>query len=508
MVCASPFAVSPKNPSPLSSYPSFRPPSISPPPMVASQLSPTVSPSSPFSLHNRQRRMSAHSLAGSYTLSLLSSRMSLAHAPHSLPSAFTLQIGATAMGPAEARLRSPPHARVPFEARWYDLEGGPGGAAVGTPWVGNVDVEGHYTAEREVRSRRGRSPHNMIERGYRERKRSPSSPSPRNIKLERSLSARTPRQVTQSEFAGYELASQGILQLVVKNDTQAFKVFIVKYDLNALDVGGKMLVRERTYEAVKGSPGEGKRREVLRSAVELQFTCVESVKKKKKRYTEPGAHTTPSSSMSSPSGFTPGHGFSPWTTSPDTLPPPVPATTPKRTKKLYFLSKTVRIVFPPLVGNPAKPPKEETRTEQFIEVINPSVEQPGMSPRELKKLRRASFACESWDGVRELLGRRREEDKVDEAEAQIQALPMTFARTSTPVPIGQTSLLTARLGGREPSEPEAETKSLNHWHREIGIDPAASSPVTSPLDKKRSLWPEDESERMLSESLQRLPWRR
>jgi hypothetical protein len=94
--------------------------------------------------------------------------------------------------------------------------------------------------------------------------------------------------------------------------------------------------------------------------------------------------------------------------------------------------------------------------------------------------------------------------------------PITFERSITPVQ-AHSSLLSARLGRRDGSidtqaedddDEEDSAPGFKNWHREIGLDPMIPSPVTSPIEKKRSLWPEDESERLLSESLQRLPWRR
>lgn len=575
--------------------------------------------------------------------------MSHAHKGHSLDSAFTLQLGATGFNGGggngkkalEAKLKSPPHVRVPFEARWYDLEGGPGGAAVGTPWVGCVDLEGYYRyqiEQRQCQVNGGTEDGHMADGGVeqtgrssgfrhdssvlkRDRRRSsiPTELSPEGEQLPR-LSARSSFSSTVSPrpglepglgsnpgpyanipFPGYELAPQGLLQLVIKNEISAIKVFLLKYDLAALELGGKMLVRERDYIAVppvagcrasedkdgdEGIPrrldqSQGRRREVLRSAVELQFTCVPiriERKTKRKRHTEPvrrehhqhqrqSYHVGGGEEVSSPMGVSiEGDGWrldggSALSLRDDDRGPddqtlrqaqPVPSQSRYKTKKAYFLSRHIRVVFPSLCGNLTsrdqadrrETAKEDVRTERFIEVINPSTVQPGMSPKEIKKMRRASFASESWEGVKALLSRKMKEDEEDDrmdgndnefdveapvsgrekkqapsklAVGDIAATPktMTFPRSPTPVHSGLTSLLTARLERREGSvdtqvdedDRDAEPE-LRHWHRELGLDPALPSPVTSPVDKKRSLWPEDESERLLSESLQRLPWRR
>lgn len=545
----------------------------------------------------------------------------------------------------DAKLKSPPHVRVPFEARWYDLEGGPGGAAVGTPWVGCVDLEGYYrhqSEQRQCRADGGMEDGHMADNGERvevERteRASVCRPDPSVLKRDRRRSSiptelssegeQLPRLSGRSSFnstvsprpglepglgsdpgphanipfPGYQLAPQGLLQLVIKNEISAIKVFLLKYDLAALELGGKMLVRERDYIAVPPVAGcrasedkdrdegttrqpdrsECRRREVLRSAVELQFTCVPvrvERKTKRKRHTEPvrrenNQHQRQSyyvgggEEVSSPMGVSiEGDGWrldggSALSLRDDDRGPddqtlrqvqPVASQSRYKTKKAYFLSRHVRVVFPSLCGNLTsrdqadrrETAKEDVRTERFIEVINPSTVQPGMSPKEIKKMRRASFASESWEGVKALLSRKMKEDEEDDrmdgnyheveveapftdqerksaqaklAVGDIAAKPktMTFPRSPTPVHSGLTSLLTARLERREGSvdtqvdEDDRETEpELRHWHRELGLDPALPSPVTSPVDKKRSLWPEDESERLLSESLQRLPWRR
>lgn len=644
-----------------------------------------------ISLSPTQRKLStSHSLAGSYTLSLLSSRMSHAHTPHTLPSAFTVQIAATGFSTGsqhvEPRLRSPPHVKVPFEARWYDLDGGPGGAAVGTPWVGCVDLDKWYTERQErAEASRGRSAGtaatslkrdssalSSVARQTRDRRRSPSvagssptrsglsaharrasgghiastsSSTSKSSQIDRYHSTQTHTIPHGSDsFPGYELAQQGLLQLVIKNDVQAIKVFLIKYDLNALQVGGKLLVRERVYEPVPPVKGAKtmstassassieaigvsslKRREVLRSAVELQFTCIEApierTRKRRKRHTESSTTAPPASS----SLFDESHGSldsavptgeeehqaklgasiegDTWTLDDG---PQVsnrrqgpgegchitPARQRLKTRKAYYLTKHVRMVFPSLSGTlssldsklsfsarDSSTPSDthtkggtnnEHRTERFIEVINPAAVHTGMSPSEIKKARRSSFASESWEGMRDLLRQQMEEEQDEEEEVsedwgcdadsadmgvEVNTIispadyversserldtplpPIKFSRTPTPLHSTRaiTSLLTASLGkspsgGSSPvpfqnasdiedchedvvklGPHQQETPSMNHWQKEWGLEtaqPLSPPPVTSPLDKKRSLWPEDESERLLSESLQRLGWR-
>ena len=499
--------------------------------------------------------------------------------------------------------------KIPFEARWYDLEGGPGGAAVGTPWVGCVDVEGYYqrqsgpdeqdgvVGDGVTAGTRGRR-HSTLggpsidvlpdaSRLKRDRRRSPSlsrgsytthtstswTPRPaRSSSITRPNPSPAPA-ATHRDFPGYQLAPQGLLQLVIKNEVSASKVFLLKYDLAALEMGGKMLVRERDYIAVTPASScqepngdnhdhpKGRRREILKSAVELQFICVplqvERKMTRRKRHTEPvhrGSGRYDQEPMNQLGVSIEGDGWrldggSALSLCDDDVDRghhgdgPTRRTPRYKVKKAYFLSRHVRVVFPSLCGNLTsrdqadrrETAKEDVRTERFIEVINPSTVQPGMSPKEIKKMRRASFASESWEGVKALLSRKMKEDEEDERmegdDNDIESLrrerkmgpsrldvgepapAMTFQRSPTPVQSGLTSLLTARLERREAStdaqaDEDEQEPDLRHWHRELGLDPALPSPVTSPVDKKRSLWPEDDSERLLSESLQRLPWRR
>lgn len=116
--------------SPLSQQHSFR--TDTPAPIHITNGSSTTPSHSPGITLSPRRLSTSRSLAGSYTLSLLSSRMSAAHPTHHVPSAFTLKIGSVSTGrQVKSALRCPEHVKIAFDARWYELEGA--GAAAWTP---------------------------------------------------------------------------------------------------------------------------------------------------------------------------------------------------------------------------------------------------------------------------------------------------------------------------------------------------------------------------------------
>lgn len=468
-----------------------------------------VSPSSP-SAPSRRRPSHSHSLAGSYTLSLLSSRMSHAHAPHSVSSAFQLQIGCSSFGKeVPARLRCPKHVKIDFDATYYDLDDGNSPGAVSTPWVGCVDVQEHY--------------YRILGQDVREQTTKCSPP----------------------RFPGYEVPSNGLLQLVVKNDFHALKVFLINYDLTALEPGGKMLVRERGYQAVSastprndrrasfgGSPSSG-RREILRFTVEMQFTCVleskagEEMRPKKSR--KPRSHL---------------HGIVDRLESRASTPTPAkPYKTTKIRKNIstgrsYYLSKAVRIVFPPLVdhGNPTSSniggrstptvEKLDMRTERFVEVINPAIAS-GMRGDQVKALRKGSFASETWEGLREeWLKRMKEETEGDgsaDEDETFQARQSTLKRSPgssyetrdqfninrikiQPQPMKSRSLLSAKFSPKDILDPfeglDADGVSIRR--RDGTPRHRASSPWDAARNGHCRRTMDEESERMLSESLENM----
>jgi hypothetical protein len=92
-----------RNRSPLSQQHSFR--TDSPTPIHIASGPSNVSSHSPGIALSPRRLSTSRSLAGSYTLSLLSSRMSAAHPTHHVPSAFTLKIGSVSTVPDPRRPR-------------------------------------------------------------------------------------------------------------------------------------------------------------------------------------------------------------------------------------------------------------------------------------------------------------------------------------------------------------------------------------------------------------------
>lgn len=237
--------------------------------------------------------------------------MSHAHRPHSVPSAFTLTIGALGVGKGcPPELRCPTHVHIPFDAKYYELydehTSSPQAGPSHSPWVGIVDVERHYFAS------------------YEQPTAQPSPPA----------------------YPGYRVSARGQLQLIVKNSTQALKVFLVPYDLRALEPGGRLLVRERCY-LPSDTPGECKR-EVLRYAVELQFLCVEA----------PQSASTARVRDSSTRRRMPR--------------PPTPSSRPvspaigqPRSDRAFYVTRTIRVVFPS-----RRPDSTDTlRTERADECV-------------------------------------------------------------------------------------------------------------------------------------------
>ncbi|SNX85396.1 uncharacterized protein MEPE_04105 [Melanopsichium pennsylvanicum] len=262
--------------------PSWSPSSITPfedafaisPPLHASSFTRSI---------NTRRRSSAYStsassptpnfgsLVGSFQESLFRGRMSM---PASRPLIFDAEIGVLGMGRCKPSLRCPPHLHVKFPAHFYDFHAidtpisAPNlgsTAALGSPYVGTIDLEGHY--------------HNML------LTRRPSVLSTESVKSVSDDLADLP------SFPGYAVPPKGQIQLVVKYpDLNAIKLFLVPYDLADMQPGTKTFLRQKTIvrpsssETTSGEEGEGRNRsstnkvraqtqETLRFAVHLQFCC-------------------------------------------------------------------------------------------------------------------------------------------------------------------------------------------------------------------------------------------
>lgn len=339
---------------------------------------------------------------------------------------------------------------------------------MGTPWVGAVDVQSYYFDRYSGDGERGRTAC------------SPSSYS--QASRQRHSSPQRPASGPPA-LPGYEVGAAGFLQLVVKNEVAALKVFLVQYDLTKLVPGGKLLVRERGYQAVPatseelgtspGSQSPGRRREVLRYAVELQFTCV-AVNRKARRSTsqDRGEEEADVKRRRKDAAGSAGN-------------------------KAYFLTKQIRVVFPTAgvsgSGASGRTDKvrddEDIRTDRFVEVMNPSRDgdnddDDDASTRS-RRLSMGSFT--GWDDIR---GRWQQEKKKVAAVAAHRPPALSFERIATPPPLAikSPSLLTAELE----HSPNLEPSALPAMD---GFAPGATRPLRMG---------DQDSERLLSESLQRL----
>ncbi|BGP07187.1 hypothetical protein JCM10049v2_003018 [Rhodotorula toruloides] len=166
------------------------------------------------------------SFVGSFEDSLLSGRMS---SRPSAPFPFVASIGVLGSNDAPLRLRCPAHLHIPFDAVFYPSSG----EAMTSPYVGTVDIEGHYFSLLSA----------------------PPAPCE---------SRKIPK------FPGYQVPARGQIQLVLKNSQHtAFKPFLIPYDLTGLErdgAGGRTFLRQKSY-SVEGADNKGK----LRFAVHLVF---------------------------------------------------------------------------------------------------------------------------------------------------------------------------------------------------------------------------------------------
>ena len=284
----------------------------------------------------------SHPLLGSYSLSLIHSRMSHAHQPHSSSSTFSIHIKAVGQGKrCPPELRCPKPLDLPFAATYYDLEdpGIPGRCGANqTPWVGNVDLEQHYYDQYA----------------------SMSTTSPSTVE----------EMMDPPDHPGYPVAPVGQLQMVVKTPTSALKAFLVPYDLRALPVGGRLLARERTYGHTTSpsnlsspnpdhsatSPGTNTsgsdQKKSLRYAYQLQFVCLPVPSSSSSRSHTTSTRTRDSSTNRHTSSTASTSGFP---SSRDGI----------ESEKAYYLSKTIKVIFT------ANPPEfnESLRTERTDEIV-------------------------------------------------------------------------------------------------------------------------------------------
>ncbi|ORX40030.1 hypothetical protein BD324DRAFT_607160 [Kockovaella imperatae] len=280
-------------------------------PTTSPSPSPSPSPRSPSSMTCSPPLSRSHPLLGSYTLSLLHSRMSHAHAPHSVPSTsssgFSLHLGAIGKGKdCPPELRYPKAESIPFQATYYDIEdSGKGKGAIQTPWVGTIDLE-----------------HHLFDR----------------YSASHTLSSELPPPPIHP---GFKIASFGQLQILIKTAKSAVRVFVLPYDLRRLPIGGRLLARERTF--VDGRSSDTSQKGSLRFSIQVQFACLPD----EQDPLEEGSSTTRHHRI----------GINHQTSTPEH---PV--------KKAYFVSRSIKVVF-----TSSPPESHEVQTsERTDEVILPS----------------------------------------------------------------------------------------------------------------------------------------
>jgi len=384
----------------------------------------------------------SHPLLGSYPLSLLHSRMSHAHKPHSLSctpnNGFSVHLGALGKGRScPPELRCPGHEILPLAATYYDLEDG--GRKSQTPWVGTVDLEQHYYGK---------------------------------YTTDHSDDAALQVSLAPPDYPGYRVAPVGQLQILVKTPKSAIKVFLVPYDLRSLAPGGRLLARERTYvqasaastaASSSASPTSikpaGGTKEKLRYSFQLQFICL------------PRQHAAVPSRESSTTRR-PRHRDAPS--------PGEEVTSAKRVKYSpavlsnndYYVSRQIKVIF-----TSTPPEKDEVvRTERTDEVVLPSTQAGGVlrgrtptsSPAHSMSYLGTSSPMshkEDWEVVRRKWLARREVEAAS-LDLPLDTIPTEQLRPSTP-PV---SLLSSQVI----SPPNTRT-------RPSSPSPASPLPLLAPL---------------------------
>ncbi|WWC88741.1 uncharacterized protein L201_003654 [Kwoniella dendrophila CBS 6074] len=232
---------------------------------VQIQSSPTITreeeaySSQPISPRSSLSR--SHPLLGSYHLSLLHSRMSHAHQPHKSSPSTNFSLNIISLGKGKScpkELRYPDPIEIPFSSTYYDINHNnldssyPStlsnySSSKSTPWTSNVNIENHYFDTF-------------------------SSTTTTN-------SLNDLNQTKPPSFPGYQVSPIGQLQILVKTAETPIKVFLLPYDLRKVPIGGRLLVREKTYFRI-GNTSNGdsieNRKGILKYAIQLQFVCVPS----------------------------------------------------------------------------------------------------------------------------------------------------------------------------------------------------------------------------------------
>lgn len=197
-------------------------------------------------------------MVGSYEESILRGRMSTTP---SRPLNFIARIGVMGRGNCKESLRCPPHVTVPFPAVFYSYNGGNTRLTDNSPspYVGLVDLENGLEPPKEVprarRKRRHVSPasapgHSDIASGP------PKSGALNDVEALKEKTRRREKSKRRSASPKappggcYRIPQQGQIQIVIKNPNQtAVKLFLIPYDLSAMEPGQKTFIRQRSYSA-------------------------------------------------------------------------------------------------------------------------------------------------------------------------------------------------------------------------------------------------------------------
>ncbi|KAJ9105180.1 hypothetical protein QFC19_003640 [Naganishia cerealis] len=443
--------------------------------------------------------------------------MSAAHPTHHVPSAFTLKLGVVSSArEVPSALKCPGHVKIAFDARWYALDsaaggassggaGGGGGASPGvgaawTPWVGNVDIEEYYARQHRMSTLAFAREHaagcgdEYSHEKFTERilKGSSRPTASEILHAETETDRAILRKMRTRPRPGYQLGVCGKMQLFImqtvdqpltdpdphrgnhnhhpqkrcirdsdggKATTTPVKVFLVDYDLSALQPGGRLLYKERAYQTVpheesstttmsaSGGVNKTKAREVLKYAFELHFICAA----KPSKPTTKDATSGNAMEMHHVQPVEGGSKEKKRKRHDNTTPPLSAPSENPHIHKSYYLGKQIRLVFPtssttlhatdgtipsPSPSSPVAPSRAPSvRVERMIEVQNPppspSASKPtpneaeqshhstATHPHQVRGLARASpphresatsrggrvptstsFTSESWEGLR------------------------------------------------------------------------------------------------------------
>jgi hypothetical protein len=206
----------------------------------------------------------------------------------SKPLMFDAELGVLGLGKCKASLKCPPHVTFKFPAHFYSLDKTlekEGSLSPGTPYVGTIDVEGHYIDTLVGSSIRGIPSDILV---------APERPLPLN---------------DAPTFPGYRIPPKGQIQLIIKNPNMtAVKLFLVPYDFTDMPAGTKTFIRQKSHVASPGPGAEsnismpsspsllrspdlssgGAGRETLKYAIHLHFCALPSTRSTKARQSEPG----------------------------------------------------------------------------------------------------------------------------------------------------------------------------------------------------------------------------